>query len=368
MKKQIILSGADEYKKITSIVSDCKIKKLCIVQGKSKKLMEFQDFLQELPIETVVFSDFESNPSTDQVEEGIKLFQKENCDGILAVGGGSALDVAKGIKCFYHLDPPYDFAKPNPKTGMCFIAIPTTSGSGSESTPFAVLYKNKEKLSLQHDECLPDYVILEPRFLISLPLYQKKCTMLDALCQSIESYWSASATPQSDALAKQGINGVLQHANAYCNNELGALEGMLLASNYAGQAIAITKTTAPHAMGYGLTTLYGLPHGHAVVLCLVEVWEYMMAHIDDSTIEHNIKDLKQRLADLDALLIFPNQEKGLSGLRSYLKELEIKKPVFTTEKEFEKICTSVNPERLANHPMCLTQNALTTLYETIIMK
>ncbi|MFI3173701.1 MAG: phosphonoacetaldehyde reductase [Bacillota bacterium] len=368
MKTQITLSGRDDYKKIHSILSERKIKKLCVVQGKTKKFAEFQEFLQGLPIEMVTFSDFSSNPATTEVEKGIALFQKENCEGILAVGGGSAIDVAKGILCFHHLKPPYDFMKPDPQNGTYFIALPTTSGSGSESTPFSVLYKNKEKISLHHELSLPDCVILEPRFLVSLPLYQKKCTMLDALCQSIESYWSVYATAESRELAKKGIRGVLQYEKRYLNNEMTGLEGMMIASNFSGQAIAITKTTAPHAMGYGLTTTFGLPHGHSVSLGLAEVWGYMIEHIADDTVERKTTDLQKVLDELEELLVFPNGKKGLLGFRSFLAELEIEKPIFTTEAEFLKICNSVNVDRLANHPMSLSEEALLQLYENIIMK
>ena len=114
------------------------------------------------------FSDFASNPLEECVLKGVDLFTKEACDTLVAVGGGSSIDVAKCIKLY---------AKA-PETKL--IAIPTTAGTGSESTRFAVIYAQGKKQSITDDCIVPDFAILEPSVLESLPLYQKKCTMMGA--------------------------------------------------------------------------------------------------------------------------------------------------------------------------------------------
>lgn len=105
--------------------------------------------------------------------------------------------------------------------------------------------------------------------------------MLDALCQGVESWWSINATDESQAYSKAAIETIIRYKNAYLKDfSAEAAEQMLLASNYAGRAINITQTTAPHAMSYKLTSLYQLPHGHAATLCLPAVWQYMTENPD----------------------------------------------------------------------------------------
>ena len=116
--------------------------------------------------------------------------------------------------------------------------------------------------------CLPNAAMLDPTLLRTLPLYQRKATLLDALCHGIESCWSMHTTPESRAYSVRAIRQVLEHAEGYLTNQDAGNAGMLQAANLAGKAIHIAKTTAAHAMCYRLTTLFGIAHGHAAALCL----------------------------------------------------------------------------------------------------
>ena len=105
---------------------------------------------------------------------------------------------------------------------------------------------------------------MEPELLESLPMYQRKATMLDAFCHAAESFWSVNSTEDSQEDAAEAIRLVLKYADSYLANEKDGNAQMLLAANIAGKAINVTQTTAGHAMAYKITTLYGLSHGHAV--------------------------------------------------------------------------------------------------------
>ena len=110
----------------------------------------------------------------------------------------------------------------------------------------------------------------------TLPIYQKKSTMMDALCHSIESYWSVNSTEESNKYSKQAIQTILENKDAYLANKDLGNANMLKAAYLAGKAINITQTTAGHAMSYKLTSLYGIAHGHAVAICISKLWEYML--------------------------------------------------------------------------------------------
>ena len=296
------------------------------------------------------FDEIAPNPDIADVRRAAAAFAASGCDGIVAMGGGSAMDTAKGVKAFWKTAPGDEVRGQIADTGLPLIAIPTTAGTGSESTPFAVIYENGVKYSVSHPSLLPGYVLLDGKLLKTLPVYQKKCTLLDALCQAIESHWSRKATAESRELAEAAIAGILPEIDSYLSGDDAAAQRMLEAANLAGQAIALTTTTAPHAMSYKLTSLYRLPHGHAVAVCLPQVWRYMAAHGDGA--------LQDELAALSALLGCGNGAEYMEGL---LRRLEIAAPD-VRDADMYTLAASVNPQRLSNNPMPLDAAALRELY------
>jgi len=296
----------------------------------------FDFFNIEIPCEFVRFSGFKPNPLFEDIETGIKILRENNCDFIVAIGGGSSIDTAKGIKFYNQADIP-------------LMAVPTTSGTGSEATHFAVIYKDGEKISVADEKILPEYVILQHDALKTLPLYQKKCTMLDALCQAIESWWSKKSTPESIEFSREAIKLILAHMESYLKNEDEGNKNMLIASNFAGKAINITTTTAPHAMSYKLTSLFDLPHGHAVAICLPKVWRHM------KNFDEIAKAFGKQKSD-DAVLFF----------EQLLQNLKIFPPENVTENDIDILTNSVNAQRLQNNPIQIDTDTIRKLYKEIL--
>lgn len=294
------------------------------------------------------FSDFASNPLEESVLKGVDLFTKEACDTLVAVGGGSSIDVAKCIKLY---------AKA-PETKL--IAIPTTAGTGSESTRFAVIYAQGKKQSITDDCIVPDFAILEPSVLESLPLYQKKCTMMDALCQGLESWWSVNSTDASRTISRRAVQMILSNWCEYLASGGTHLSGgvAMEAANLAGQAICITQTTAPHAFSYKLTSMYGLPHGHAVAICLPEIWDFMLANIEKCSDPRGAQYLQGVFEEISQL-ITPE------GFRALLAKLEITAPS-AAEGDIAILAASVNPIRLANNPVPISQQEAGEIYSRIL--
>ena len=257
--------------------------KILLVCDSSFPYLSIKSDIERVEVSYVVFDQFTPNPLYEDVCKGVELFNSAQCDTILAVGGGSSLDVAKCIKLYCKMDKDRLYMEQEYKdTGVKLVAIPTTAGTGSESTRYAVIYYDGKKQSVTHDSIVPDVAILEPKVLKSLPLYQKKCTMMDALCQGIESWWSVNSTDESKELSREAVETIMHwwHEFIFENTEASA-EAIMHAANLAGQAICITQTTAPHAFSYKITSLYKLPHGHAVAICLPEIWSYMLGHIEN---------------------------------------------------------------------------------------
>lgn len=308
----------------------------------------------------ILFDDITPNPLYEQVCHGVELFHENKCDTIIAIGGGSCIDVAKCIKLYCKMDSSKNYLEQEYKdSGVMLIAIPTTAGTGSESTRYAVIYFEGKKQSITHASIVPNYAILEYSVLKTLPLRQKKATMLDAFCQGIESWWSVNSTDESKHYSKAAVEMIVENYKEYIyDNSDEAAQQIMLAANYAGRAINITQTTAAHAMSYKVTSLYKLPHGHAVAVCMPEVWEYMICHTDEC-IDGRGKDYLQK--------VFAEIPIDLECFKALLQELGMENPVARDrEKEIEVLTRSVNPIRLKNNPVALSREVLHDMYERII--
>ena len=359
------------------LLKDVGCEKLFLVVDSSYPFLNIKDAIEALPVkERVMFSDFTPNPLYEQVCNGIELLKTSNCDTILAVGGGSAIDVAKCIKLAVLAEegnaaiiPPLvstrvacDGAK------LPFIAIPTTAGTGSESTHNAVMYYEGAKQTVTNDGVLPDYAILEPSVLKTLPLYQKKCTMMDALCQGIESWWSVNSTEESYEYSRKTIELIMANWRKYIfENDDEAAKQIMLAANYGGRAINITQTTAAHAFSYKITSLYKLPHGHAVAVCLPEIWEYMIGHMDKCIDSRGQEYLSGIFALISKAMGCESPEQAIAEFRQMMKDMELNNPVSgERDGELYILSSSVNPVRLKNNPVELNSKIIETLYNCII--
>lgn len=373
--KQNIINGIDQ---LPEILQEVKCKKLFLVIDSSYPFLNIKDAIEALPVEEKVkFSDFTPNPLYEQVCNGIELLKSSRCNTILAVGGGSAIDVAKCIKLAVLAEegnaaiiPPLVSQRlPIDGGKIPFVAIPTTAGTGSESTHNAVMYYEGAKQTVTNDGVLPDYAVLEPSVLKTLPLYQKKCTMLDALCQGIESWWSVNSTEESYEYSRKTIELIMSNWRKYIfENDDDAAAQIMLAANYGGRAINITQTTAAHAFSYKITSLYKLPHGHAVAVGLPVIWEYMLGNMDKCIDVRGQEYLADMFNQIAKAMGCNSPQQAISVFRGMMKDMELKNPVAgNRDEELKVLSTSVNPVRLKNNPIELDESTIMKLY-TIIVK
>ena len=344
--------------------------KVLLVCDSSFPFLSIKDDVEHADVPLVVFDQFTPNPLYEDVCKGVDLFQSTQCDTILAVGGGSSLDVAKCIKLYCRMERDKLYLEQEYKdTGVKLVAIPTTAGTGSESTRYAVIYHEGRKQSVTHDSIIPDVAILEPKVLKTLPLYQKKCTMMDALCQGIESWWSVNSTDESKKLSKEAVGTVMRwwHEYIFENTEASA-DAIMNAANLAGQAICITQTTAPHAFSYKITSLYNLPHGHAVAVGLPEIWAYMVANMEKCIDSRGEEYLDRIFTEISRAMGCENPVAAIAKFRQMMVEMALNNPVAgNREEELEILAVSVNPVRLKNNPVGLDSDTAKTLYSAILV-
>lgn len=204
------------------------------------------------------FEDFSANPKDEEAQQGLSLVLLTKPDLIIGIGGGSAMDMAKLIR---HYAAEQGYIVP-------LWTIPTTAGTGAEATHFAVVYRDGKKYSVEADDILPDIVMLYPPFTYNNDAYLTACTGFDALAHAIEAFWNPNSTEVSDNYALRAIAHIHRQlprcikgpTDTFCRDDL------VFGAYWAGRAINITKTTAPHAFSYAFTTHCGYPHGHAVAI------------------------------------------------------------------------------------------------------
>lgn len=372
MTMQKIVNGIG---RLPEILKEIGCKRLFLVVDSSYPFLNIKDAIEALPVmEMVTFSNFTPNPFYEQVCEGVEMLKASLCEAILAVGGGSAIDVAKCIKLAVlakegnaAIIPPLVSQRlPIDRNKIPFVAIPTTAGTGSESTHNAVMYYEGSKQTVTNDGILPDYAILEPTVLKTLPLYQKKCTMMDALCQGIESWWSVNSTDESKEYSKAAVELIMANWRQYIfDNDDDAAKVIMLAANYGGRAINIAQTTAAHAMSYKITSLYNLPHGHAVALCLPEIWDYMIGRTNNCIDIRGERYVRDVFESISRSVGASSTEDAIRIIRNMMAEMGLGSPSFVndTEAELELLCKSVNPIRLKNNPIQIDHDGIYTLYK-----
>ncbi len=239
------------------------------------KITEKEGYLAE------VFNEVEANPSVETVEKAAKAFKESGSDCIIALGGGSPMDVAKavGVVAVYGGNiKDYEGAGKVPGKITPVIAIPTTAGTGSEVTAFTVITDRARnyKLTVFSYELIPRYALLDTELIMSLPGPVAAATGIDALVHAIEAYLSKAASPFSDSMAEKAMELIGANLRLFVadrsNKE--AASAMLTGSMFAGLAFAWARLGNIHAMAHPLGGFFDVPHGVANAVLLPVVMEY----------------------------------------------------------------------------------------------
>lgn len=333
-----------------------------------------------------IFSDVEPDPSIETVKSGADMMEEFQPDVIIALGGGSAMDAAKGMWLFYEY-PDIDFnalrlrfldirkrAFKFPKMGQKarMVSIPTTSGTGSEVTSFAVISdkKNNMKYPLADYELTPNVAIIDPQFVMSLPKSATADTGLDVLTHAIEAYVSVMASDYTDGLAMKAIQLVFKYLpRAYKNGaeDAEAREKMHNASCIAGMAFTNAFLGLNHSIAHKIGGEYHVPHGRANAVLLPYVIEYN-ASVPSKFVsfpKYSKFVADEKYAEIAQFLGLPakNTKEGVESLIKAIKELmkEVNEPASFAEcgiseeeymskladiadKAFEDQCTTANPK------------------------
>lgn len=369
----VLLKGEDSLLKIKDVLNENKKQSVLLV---SDAFLSSTDYFQELVedleknnIKVSIFNKVIPNPTIDNIEEGLNIYKENKCDAIIAYGGGSPIDCAKGIAA-RATNP----KRPIPKMkGLLkvkhkpafLIAIPTTAGTGSEATVAAVISnaKTHEKYAINDPKLIPLYAVLDPKLLVSLPGKVTSTTGMDALTHAVEAYIGGSNTKATRKEAKEAVllikNNLLK---SYQDpTDLEARNNMQIASYKAGLAFTRAYVGYVHAIAHTLGGMYGVPHGlaNAVILphvlrkfgssCytrLAELADYISLTDKDKTKKEKAEAFIDFIDELNAQMNIPSkienviQEKDLPIMvKRAIKEANPLYPVpdLWDEKDFLEI-------------------------------
>ncbi len=259
--------------------------KALIVTGKSGALKsgalkDVKGILNGNGIEYSIFDRVVNNPDLDNVTQGAEFGKKEKADHVIAIGGGSPMDAAKAIAalCTNDMDATGLIEGEIGEKPLPLIAVPTTSGTGSEVTPYSILTVpgHRTKKNFYSPMSFPAYAFADPEYTKSMPCEVTVDTAFDAFSHLLESYLSVKSNPLNDAVALEGIRIWAECAGALAkgNFDYAVREKLMYASTVGGVAITHTGTTIIHAMGYSLTYFKGIPHGRANAMLIGEYLRY----------------------------------------------------------------------------------------------
>lgn len=309
----------------------------------------------------VVYSQVSPNPDVKECEACISLIHENECDFVVALGGGSVLDCAKAASVICTTDKPVTAFMEDmsllPETHLPLIAVPTTAGTGSEITSVSVLSDHEKgtKKPIFCNALYPSVAIVDPELTYSVPPYVTACTGMDVLCHAIEAYWSKHHQPICDSLAIHAARTVFENLSTAYQEPDNAMarEKMAEASVIAGLAFTIPKTTSSHACSYPLTNRLGIAHGEACALTIDTFLEINGKH-DDGRLAFFAKQLG--FESIGALAEEIRSLKADVGMMPDLKAFKL------NDEVFEILVKESQHPNLLNNPVEITEEMLRELY------
>ena len=315
----------------------------------------------------IVLEGIDENPTDAVCDSAAAVCRNANCDGIIAIGGGSPIDVAKAVAVLatnggacrdYYGTERYS------KTPLPLVAIPTTVGAGSEVTPYSVLVDegDKTKRTIRGRDLFPRRAIVDPELTRTLPGAVIRATALDALSQAMEGIVSRGSTPIGDSLAFEAIIRIRRALPPALQGAEDALAELQYAALIAGMVIAQSGTTLVHGMGYAFTVEFGVAHGIANAVLLAPLFQYNAHHMPDK-----VAAIAQALGHPAAPNLDDAREQIGRALHELFAEIEFSPRAADAGVEQDRLpwfarAIHQQPDRLRNQVGELTEETVLKLY------
>ena len=374
-----VIIGADAHTKVTEQAKNLCFSHVLLVSDpfheKTGCTSEIAQLLSKAGMEVSVYAGVTGEPDTDMVERGLQQFQARRCNGIVALGGGSAIDTAKTISVLATNDGTAKQFMGNdnvPRPGAGVIALPTTSGTGSEATRVVVIADSNTKLKMsgRSTAYLPGVAILDYKLTTSMPGPLTAATGIDALTHAIEAYVSKQANDFTDLLALNAVKLIWNSIRQawHDGSDKDARENMLIGSFQAGIAFSNASVGLVHSMSEPLGACFHVPHGLSNAMLLPAVCEFSMSGA--------VSRYAQIARCMDLANISSTDEECcralMDGLSQLYQELEIPSPKSfgidkaSYDEHIEKMANdAVNASSTTNNPVIPTLDQIKEIYQKI---
>jgi alcohol dehydrogenase len=375
-RKPVLIEGINSIHTLPKVIKNQGLRSVLIVTDKGiASLGLLNGLLRGLKSEGISFAVYDEtvpNPTISNIEDALLLYKYHQCEGIVAFGGGSPMDCAKGVgarvarpgKSISQMKGLFKVRKRIP----ALFAIPTTAGTGSETTVAAVITDENthSKYAINDLSLIPHYAVLDPALTTGLPAHITATTGMDALTHAVEAYIGKSNTQETREMSEKAIQLIFENLyEAYINgNNLEARENMLKASYYAGVAFTRAYVGYVHAIAHTLGGFYGIPHGLANAVILPYVLEYYGESVHDSLAE---------LADVTGIseasdTIEEKAQRFITAVKNMNKSMEIPEKISgIQEPDIEAMVEQAFKEAHPVYPVprIFTKEDLTNIYHLI---
>lgn len=377
----VIVNGPGAAKEVGSFAKGLGKKALIVTDVALEKIGLLNDIKNSLEMAGISFAIYDkvvAEPTMDFAEEGLKIFKEVQAEFLIAVGGGSPIDAAKGIAALAtNPGKMSDFAGPNkiPRLGSPLIAIPTTAGTGSEVTQFTIITDTTRdvKMLIASLNIMPRVALVDPLMTLTMPQKITAATGLDALTHAIEAFVSVKAQPITDTLALQAIRFIAGNIRqAWSNGDnVEARTNMMIGALQAGMAFSNSSVALVHGMARPIGAYFHVPHGISNAALLPTVIEFSIPGNPKryAEIAEAMGEITEGLSVLDAAYLAADAVEGLNvDLKvPTLRELGVE------EKKFNSIVEQMAADAIAsgspgNNPRKATQGEIVELYRRAFSK
>lgn len=360
------LINSSKFSDFNKLINNKKFKKIFIITGENSFYKSKANLLIKFSKNKTLKFFFKKSkfPELPELYLILKEVNSFKPDIILSIGGGAVIDYSKIVSIF-----DYRFLKDLHKKLLKYeniskkkiyplIALPTTAGAGAEVTSNAVIYIKGIKYSVENPLLIPNYYFLFPSLIIKNPKSLKSSAGFDAIAQSVESLISVKSNKTSVYYAKKSLELSLTNYLPFIKKpNIENSNKMLISSNLAGKAINISKTTAPHAVSYPFSSMFGVSHGHAVSLTFEKFLLFNYLNLNRSLSSFNLNDRYKKIFELFKV-------KNINELCQKIKYIKYQanlsdsftKLGINISESSDKILNQINTLRLKNNPVMLTKN------------
>lgn len=354
---QRILYGLGCYKKIAELIKEMNAENILLVTGKKviemNYMKEIINSIKNMNINIEIFNEIPKEPEMNFVYNGLKIYEENDCELILAIGGGSIIDTAKGIALLATNDGSlrnYEGLEKIPKPQAPLIAVPTTAGTGSEVTKFTVITdtERKRKMLIGSVNIIPKIAIVDPLLTISMSQDITMSTGMDALTHAIEAYISIKAQPITDLLVIEAIKLISKYLRrAWANGEdIEARDKVMLGSLLAGLAFSNSSVALVHGMARPLGAYFNIPHGLSNAILLPHVMEF--TYISNPEKFMNIALFMNE--KIERLSLIEAAKLSVEAVKKICKDIKVPslKDIGIKEEELNKFAQKMAEEAIAS--------------------